>query len=232
MTTVHNCLQLICNTAKLLANPDDVRQFIEACEFSAEKHKEQTRKNKTHDAYIVHPLHVAEILSACGVNRVDVLIAAVLHDTIEDTQTTKKELEQRFGSDITKYVMECTDDKSLPKTERKKQQIIHGSQISDEAKLIKLADKYSNLFSVVNDPPASWNEDRKRGYAVWSYAVCKNILMCSDRNIINNNLEALLDNIFSNYELTEANLDSQLEAYYKLIDDAEEKKETTRSSYV
>src|SRR5262249_35900882 len=117
-----------------------------------------------------HPIHVAYLLTEAGVSDCDTLIAAILHDTIEDTNTTKAELESHFGSKITSIVLECTDDKSLPKAKRKQLQLEldHKSQ---EAKLVKLADKYSNLSDVLNSPPTNWSTEEIEGYKIWCFVI-------------------------------------------------------------
>ena len=84
----------------------------------------------------------------------DILIAAILHDTIEDTQTTKEELTELFGEKVCQIVLEVTDDKSLPKAERKQRQIEHAPHLSTGAKIIKLGDKISNITDIVQSPPA------------------------------------------------------------------------------
>lgn len=147
----------------------DVPSLLDAIEFAAIKHKKQRRKNKDQDPYIIHPIGVANLISKVGqVNDVNVLIAAVLHDTVEDTKTTFEEIEQKFNTKIANIVREVTDDKKLDKVERKKLQIIHASNVSYEAKLVKLADKLHNMTSLLTDPPAAWSWEIIQGYFVWS----------------------------------------------------------------
>ena len=100
-----------------------------------------------------------------------VLSAAVLHDTLEDTETTPAELEERFGPEVRALVEEMTDDKSLPKLERKRLQVEHAPGVSDKAKLIKLADKIANVRDVCTTPPSDWNLERRREYLEWTQAV-------------------------------------------------------------
>jgi guanosine-3',5'-bis(diphosphate) 3'-pyrophosphohydrolase len=97
----------------------------------------------------------------------DVLIAAILHDTIEDTETTEEEITELFGETVCGYVLEVTDDKSLPKDERKQLQIEHAPHLSTGAKLIKLGDKISNITDVMNNPPAGWSIERRLEYINW-----------------------------------------------------------------
>jgi (p)ppGpp synthase/HD superfamily hydrolase len=101
----------------------------------------------------------------------NLVIAGLLHDTLEDTSTTAAELERLFGADITALVAEVTDDKTLPKEVRKLQQVEHAPHKSARAQVIKLADKISNLRSLLASPPANWSAERKQQYVVWSQQV-------------------------------------------------------------
>jgi guanosine-3',5'-bis(diphosphate) 3'-pyrophosphohydrolase len=150
----------------------DIAKFIKAAKFSAEKHRYQKRKGDDAEPYINHPLEVANLLVNVGkVEDIDVLTAAVLHDTIEDTDTTIEEITKLFGENVCKMVLEVTDDKSLPKAERKQKQIEHAPHLSDGAKQIKLGDKISNISDVMNDPPAGWSKQRRREYIEWGEKV-------------------------------------------------------------
>jgi GTP diphosphokinase / guanosine-3',5'-bis(diphosphate) 3'-diphosphatase len=153
------------NTMNNLAN------LLQAISFSAKKHRYQTRKGVNGEPYINHPIEVANILANVGkVTDFNTLIAAVLHDTVEDTETTAEELTNLFGEKVCSIVMEVTDDKLLPKHERKLLQIEHSPHISPEAKQVKLADKISNVSDILNNPP-DWSEERKREYIVWAKKV-------------------------------------------------------------
>ena len=99
------------------------------------------------------------------------ICAALLHDTVEDTDTTPEELEREFGGEIRRIVMDVTDDKTLEKAVRKQRQIEHASHISDQAKLVKLADKISNLRDVANNPPTDWDLNRRQEYFDWAMTV-------------------------------------------------------------
>ena len=145
--------------------------IVRAAEFAAVKHREQRRKNGD-IPYINHPLGVARILTEeAGVVDADVLAAAILHDTVEDTETTPDDLRSEFGESVASIVAEVTDDKSLSKVERKKAQIAHAPHLSREACLVKLADKLNNLRDLAVRPPSSWGEQRVRGYFCWASAV-------------------------------------------------------------
>lgn len=147
---------------------NDLSKLLEAASFAAKRHTGQKRKGSDGEPYINHPLEVANLLANVGnVSDFDILIAAVLHDTVEDTGVTKEELEARFGQKVADYVSEVTDDKSLPNDERKRLQIEHAPHLSHGAKQIKLADKISNIADVTNNPPHDWPHERKVAYVDW-----------------------------------------------------------------
>jgi GTP diphosphokinase / guanosine-3',5'-bis(diphosphate) 3'-diphosphatase len=151
---------------------DDVARLIKAADFAALKHRGQRRKDAEASPYINHPLALARVLKVeAGVDDVEVLVAAILHDTVEDTQTTFEELSGAFGPAVAAIVAEVTDDKRLPKPERKRLQVEHAPHISSKAKLVKLADKICNLRDVVDSPPAHWPLERRRAYFEWARAV-------------------------------------------------------------
>lgn len=111
------------------------------------------------------------LANEAGIDDERVLVAAVLHDTIEDTETTEQELLRLFGKDVADIVMEVSDDKSLPKDERKRLQVEHAGSISRRAKLVKLADKICNVRDIARHPPADWPIERKRAYFDWAKSV-------------------------------------------------------------
>ena len=146
--------------------------LLKALAFSAARHRDQRRKDAGASPYINHPIALADVLVNEGrVHEVNVLAAALLHDTLEDTETSPEEIEAAFGAAILKVVLEVTDDKSLEKAERKRLQIEHAAHISREAKLVKLADKICNLRDVAESPPAHWSHERKREYFDWARQV-------------------------------------------------------------
>lgn len=164
---------------------------IKAASFAANKHRNQRRKDADASPYINHPLNLAHILvSEGGISNHTVLAAALLHDTVEDTDTTIEELEQEFGSAIASIVAEVTDDKSLEKAERKRLQILKSSGKSESAKLVKLADKISNLRDIANCPPADWSAERMREYFDWAAEVVSGL------RGTNSSLEAAFDRAF------------------------------------
>jgi guanosine-3',5'-bis(diphosphate) 3'-pyrophosphohydrolase len=149
-----------------------VQAVLKAAHFAAKRHAGQRRKGAAAEPYINHLLEVAELVaSALAEPGTNLIIAALLHDTVEDAEVMKDELVERFGGDVADLVMEVTDDKSLPKAERKRLQIVHASQISGRAQVIKLADKISNLRGILASPPADWSGERKREYFDWAKQV-------------------------------------------------------------
>jgi GTP diphosphokinase / guanosine-3',5'-bis(diphosphate) 3'-diphosphatase len=152
--------------------PTAMPLFIDALAFAAHKHRDQRRKNIAASPYINHPIALAHVLvSEGGITDTPVLCAAILHDTVEDTQTTIAELDLRFGAKIAGIVREVTDDKSLPKARRKELQVEHAPHLSHGAKLVKLADKICNLRDVADDPPANWPRERRVEYFEWAKCV-------------------------------------------------------------
>ena len=134
----------------------DLKLLLKALSFAAIKHKDQRRKDAEASPYINHPISLASILcNEAHVVDIEVICGALLHDTVEDTKTTAEEIEETFGSAIKEIVMDVTDDDTLRKEERKLKQIEHAAHASDKAKLVKLADKISNLRALATSPPAT-----------------------------------------------------------------------------
>lgn len=150
----------------------DLSLLLRALAFAAHKHRDQRRKDVAASPYINHPIALADVLvNEGGIEEVEVLCAALLHDTIEDTDTTRDEVAKAFGERVAAIVAEVTDDKTLAKAERKEAQVEHAAHISRGAKLVKLADKICNLRDVVAHPPAGWSLERRREYFDWAKRV-------------------------------------------------------------
>lgn len=150
----------------------DVVLLAKAIDFAARKHKDQRRKGAAAEPYVNHPAEVARLVAeATDGNDAVLVLGAVLHDTIEDTETTRQELEIEFGLEVAALVVELTDDKSLPKARRKELQEEHAPHRSLRARMIKLADKTSNLRSLATSPPTDWDERRMREYFDWASRV-------------------------------------------------------------
>ena len=151
---------------------DAFRLWLDALAFAAERHRDQRRKDLVASPYINHPIALARVLAnEAGVIEVEVLAAALLHDTIEDTETTVQDLKQRFGARIASIVAEVTDDGRLRKADRKRLQVEHAASLSRGAKLVKLADKTCNLRDMADHPPAGWSLKRRLQYFDWAKAV-------------------------------------------------------------
>ncbi|HEX3743115.1 MAG TPA: HD domain-containing protein [Bryobacteraceae bacterium] len=149
-----------------------VREVVRAAHFAAARHSGQRRKGATAEPYVNHLIEVADLIAGVLTEPdANVLMAALLHDSIEDVGVTKEELTAEFGADVTSLVLEVTDDKSLPKQERKRLQIVNAPKKTVRAQLIKLADKISNLRAILASPPADWSVQRQREYFEWAKQV-------------------------------------------------------------
>jgi guanosine-3',5'-bis(diphosphate) 3'-pyrophosphohydrolase len=156
--------------------------------FAAETHRDCRRKDVEATPYINHPIKVADLLANVGkIDDVEMLQAALLHDTVEDTKTKPEEIEARFGRAVRDLVMEMTDDKSLEKQERKRRQVEKAPHLTSRAKMIKIADKTANLTDILKSPPVGWPFERLQEYVLWSASVVQG---CRGQN---ERLEALYD---------------------------------------
>ena len=171
---------------------DPMGGILDALQFAAHKHRDQRRKDLEASPYINHPIALANVLwGEGGVHDPVVIEAALLHDTIEDTETTPAELRKRFGRKVASIVGEVTDDKALPKAERKRLQVEHAPHISREAKLVKLADKISNLRDMAASAPKTWPKSRVREYFDWAKRVVDALRGVHPR------LERIFDEVYS-----------------------------------
>ena len=155
-----------------MAKHSELGLILAAAHFSADKHRDQRRKGSRNTPYINHPLEVAERLSRVGgIEDATILAAAILHDTIEDTETTATELAAAFNPAIAAIVEELSDDKELSWIDRKRLEIEHAHRVSPAAKLIKLSDKTSNVADTVSNPPGDWTLQRRRDYLTFAEKV-------------------------------------------------------------
>jgi len=202
---------------------DDLALIVKAASFAAGKHRDQRRKNGD-IPYINHPLGVARLLTEVGgVRDTNVIVGAILHDTVEDTDATHGELVREFGEKIAAIVGEVTDDKALAKVERKRQQVEHAKSMSPEGRLVKLADKLYNLGDLATLPPPSWSLGRIQGYFCWAWTVVHAL------GDVNEGLQREIDELFDGDVLfedvahpalpgDEADRATQLDAYYALME--------------
>lgn len=174
-----------------------INRVIDALALAAEAHRHQRRKDADATPYVNHPIALLHILShEAGVTDPDVLCAALLHDYLEDccgqaeglsVQQGRELLEQRFGPQVLAYVDAVTDDKTLPKQERKRLQVEHAAHAPEGARLVKLADKIANLRDIDAAPPADWSFERRQEYFDWAKRVIDQVRGTHPR------LEALFD---------------------------------------
>jgi guanosine-3',5'-bis(diphosphate) 3'-pyrophosphohydrolase len=164
--------------------------ILRALRFSSEKHNDQRRKDAKSSPYINHPIRVAEILWTLGdVHDLTLLLSSILHDTIEDTATSPDEIKLQFGEDVLALVLEVTDDKSLPKQVRKQLQVENAPYKTRDARLLKLADKISNLQDIITSPPKDWSLERRQDYLLWTEKVVAGL------RGLNENLESYYDDL-------------------------------------
>lgn len=151
---------------------NDIQRLTRAFNFAAQRHIDQRRKDYRAAPYINHPANVADLVTKhTGGNDINLIIAALLHDTVEDVGVTFEELEREFGKDVADLVREVTDDKNLPKAVRKELQIEHAAHATERAKILKLADKVSNLNDLLVMPPRDWDNARVVEYFNWASKV-------------------------------------------------------------
>lgn len=168
----------------------DMAMLLKAITFAAENHSHHRRKDPKASPYINHPIQVAVLLWEVGhVRDINIIVSAILHDIIEDTSITPEEIEAIFGKSVMEMVLEVTDDKTLPKAERKRLQIVNAPHKSDGARQIKLADKISNVMDIDEYSPTDWSLQRKREYLDWSEKVVAGL------RGINPKLEAYYDDV-------------------------------------
>lgn len=171
----------------------DVVTFARALDFAARRHCDQRRKGERREPYVNHVAEVALLVAEAsavespGGPDMVAVVAGLLHDTIEDTETTREELAAAFGEAVAGVVVELSDDTSRPKAERKRAQVERARHASPSAKLVKMADKISNLRSLAHSPPAGWPRERLLEYVDWAVSVVAGLRGA------NSTLEALFD---------------------------------------
>jgi (p)ppGpp synthase/HD superfamily hydrolase len=145
---------------------------LKAADAAARWHVHQRRKGAAKEPYINHLLEVASIVAeATGGKDPNLVIAALLHDAIEDCEVPHKLISETFGVDVADLVAEVTDDKTLEKAERKRRQVESAHKKSARAKMLKLADKTSNLRALVSSPSPDWSVRRRIEYIDWARKV-------------------------------------------------------------
>ncbi len=173
----------------------DFEKLLKAVEFAAEKHEGQVRKDAEKTPYIIHPIGVAELVWDVGdIRSVNVLVSALLHDTLEDTNATEEEIEALFGSRVLYTVEEVTNDPDLSSQENKERQVAHAPTMSLDGQLVKLADRLHNVRDL-GSPPPSWSEEQVDGYYGWGAK-----LLAVLRGT-NQGLEGALEELIDSYNL-------------------------------
>jgi guanosine-3',5'-bis(diphosphate) 3'-pyrophosphohydrolase len=178
----------------------DVSLILRGADFAARKHAMQRRKDPERTPYVNHVIGVATSLACAGVMETDVLVAALLHDTVEDTECSVGEIAANFGDEIAGIVAEVTDDPDLPTAERKRMQVEHAPICTRKAKLVKLSDKLYNLRDLNRVAPAGWTQQRVAEYFLWSAAVI------AGASGVNPELERQLGEVFDERESSVENL--------------------------
>jgi (p)ppGpp synthase/HD superfamily hydrolase len=174
LTACHVCSSAFksISTGKETAMHQKWITVLQAADTAARWHVSQKRKGENAEPYINHLLRVAAMVTeATNGKDPELAIAALLHDAIEDQQISREAIAEQFGEDVASLVEEVTDDKNLPKQERKDLQVKNAPNKSDRAKIIKLADKTSNLLALADSPPADWSTERRQEYVVWARQV-------------------------------------------------------------
>ena len=153
-------------------DPQQLSVLVKAMAFAALKHKDQRRKDVAASPYINHPVQLVDVLvHEGGITDLSTIVAAMLHDTIEDTDATPEEIELAFGVEVRLIVEEVTDDKSLDRIACKQNQVDRAPSLSHPARAVKLADKICNLRDIASNPPAGWPLDRRQAYFDWAKQV-------------------------------------------------------------
>jgi guanosine-3',5'-bis(diphosphate) 3'-pyrophosphohydrolase len=170
---------------------DTTGLFFSALSFAAGKHSGQLRKGGAGTPYINHLISVADLLwNTGGIRDADTIIAGILHDTLEDTETSEEEIGTRFGIHTAQIVHEVTDNMLLTTVERRQYQVEHASSLSPEARLVKIADKISNIVDIIDNPPTGWSDTDRIAYVRWGKDVIDRI------RGTNSELETAFDNVY------------------------------------
>lgn len=179
-------------------------RLLEAANFSAEKHRFQRRKDQHATPYINHPIKVAYTLTSAGESDVELLMAALLHDTIEDTETSYDELADKFGRDVADVVLELTNAKHLSKEEQKEQQLVRIKHKSERARKVKLADKICNVGDILNHPPHDWSQSERIDYILHAKEVVD--LIRGTQPVLENEFDELYRQVLERFHLVEIGL--------------------------
>jgi (p)ppGpp synthase/HD superfamily hydrolase len=154
-----------------------IEKLFEALEYASKLHKDQRRKGNGGSPYVNHLIEVASLLSRVAeVTDHEVIIAAILHDVLEDTEAREGDIFDRFGGTVLAYVKHVTDDKLLSLEKRRIAQLKSIENSSSQIQLIKLADHCSNIASL----PPSWDRARLESYISWSHSIAVHCYSASE----------------------------------------------------
>lgn len=163
--SVRTALYHLLQSWNTLENLDDVEKLLTALEFSAQYHSGQYRDGEDKIPYIIHPIGVCILVWESGTGATtDMLIAALLHDTLEDTDATAEEIENLFGPHVLRLVLDLTTDPKLSSKEAKQHQLDHAPYMHEQAKVVKLCDRLYNITDLLNSPPPTWSQEGKDAY--------------------------------------------------------------------
>jgi guanosine-3',5'-bis(diphosphate) 3'-pyrophosphohydrolase len=164
------------------SDTDPLNLVIRAAYFAGEKHRLQRRSDVEQTPYINHPLELAHILTEeGGINCLDTICASLLHDTLEDTDTSSDELKKHFGDVIASIVMEVSNDMTLSSQQRRVYELEKVVSLSHKAKLVKIADKLANIRDVSTMPPMGWTREKKQDYFDFALEIINQIGSVSPR---------------------------------------------------
>jgi (p)ppGpp synthase/HD superfamily hydrolase len=155
---------------------NDLRSVLKAADAAARWHVHQRRKGIAQEPYINHLLEVANLVAQATQGQdPDLIVAALLHDAIEDQEVPRDVIADSWGEAVARLVEEVTDDKTQPKEVRKRKQVESAASKSDLAKLVKIADKTSNLRAIASSPSPEWSTKRRLEYIAWAREVVQNL---------------------------------------------------------
>lgn len=194
--------------------------IMQAMHFASINHRKQKRGDDDQTPYINHPIEAANFLTSNGITDTETIVGALLHDVLEDTPATEHTIKYFFSQEIVDLVKELTDDGSLDKIQKKRSQVERATVCSDKAKLIKLADKYSNLFDLLIEPPSRWTKEEIRGYAYWCMGLCRSGLYGVDP-VIDKEMKKIFSEHGLDNDISTDMLNREMENYYRIINDSD-----------
>ena len=208
----------------------NITVIMQAMHFAAINHRKQKRGGDDSTLltegylqstpYINHPIEAANFLTSNGITDTETIVGALLHDVLEDTPATEHTIKYFFSQEIVDLVKELTDDKSLDKIQKKRAQVEKAKTCSDKAKLVKMADKYSNLFGLLIEPPSRWSKEEIQGYAYWCMGLCRSGLYGVDP-VIDEEMKKLFCEHGLDNDIDSDMLNQEMEKYYRMINNSD-----------